>query len=153
METWFGLPSQYSNKGYALILDAILAVLLFTAIYGMASQFSANNQQSSVSNVSVQKMLNDSLDELDQRNALQTLNMNLVQQLLNQSLPKNITWGLTIIEYEFNGNAFQATQQWTAGNKLNEQTHSLNQAGRMFLRFQDGKIYRYYWAELEAGQT
>ena len=49
-------------------------------------------------------MLNDSLSLLDQRNALSTLNLNLIQTLLNQSLPKTITWKLIITEYQFENN-------------------------------------------------
>ncbi|MDO8427995.1 MAG: hypothetical protein Q7S92_02165 [Candidatus Diapherotrites archaeon] len=148
MEKSHNLRLRYSNKGYALILDAVLAMIIFISLYTLLANYSFN-EKNSLGTINVQKRINDTLDLLDERNALESLNADLLTRLINSSLPANWKWKLTLKEYTFSENQFSLVSEQKLGNTFNSNTGKQNKGRRMFLTFKDGKIYRYYLAELE----
>jgi hypothetical protein len=150
MEKWPHLPLRFSAKGYVLLFDALLAIVIFSLLLSATTDVQLDENKT-FGKIQLQKQLNDSLDLLDKRDTLESLDPNVLEDNLNAILPPNVDWRLTLTGYEFKNDEFKFKQTVQAGNlsaSLNDR--ELNTSERIFFTIKNEAVDQYFIAVLEA---
>ena len=94
------------NKGFVLVLDALLAVILFISLM-QAIETNYFLSQESFNTIQIERMSNDALTLMDNKNAWKSMNPSLIDENLEAILPQNISRKIIIKSYDYNAeNAF-----------------------------------------------
>lgn len=146
--------STAKQKGYAISIDAIFAIIVFMAMISLINYESFGSSTTAIAKLEIQKNMDDVLQALDKKETLQTLNATLIESKINALLPANYKWVLTIEVFEDTREGFEKLSETSFGHTDESRAgEELIGGRRLFLIFDGAEISRYcsakylVWAE------
>ena len=141
------LHSKYSGegKGYVLSLDALMALLILITFIGAAGFSFLQESGNVIAKGETKKVMDDTMDVLDRENVLEGLDVAIIEEKINSSLPKNIFWKVKIEEFEYSQNNFTLRNTYSLGDTTTSLADiEFVKGRRLFLTFEDREILRFY---------
>ncbi len=132
-----------NNNGFILVLDALLAVILFISLMqAIETNYFADRE--SFNAIQLERLSNDALTLMDGKSAWKSLSSSLIDENLVLILPENISKKLVIRTYDYNAeNAFfQDANYFSIDNGLNAKQNAFS-GTHYYLNF-DNNNTRYY---------
>jgi hypothetical protein len=134
-----------TEKGYALSLDALLALFLFMSLLAFLQLNIFPRTEFGLELLSQQQRMDDLFDLLDDNQTLQSMDANAIQQQIDAVNGFQFNYRIEIEEYRYQANDFTLNNSITFGEELaNKRTVH---GRRLFLTFDNDAIEYYYTAE------
>ena len=134
------------NKGFALTLDATLAIMvlaLFLMVYAFLSYQAMEDPHIPLV---LEKEADDLLIVLDKTGVLSSRNVSLINQTMNQTLPGYLSWNMEMEYYNYtDGFALEANETF-GGNYSEVEKRAVAQ--REFVVFENRSVTHYGIARL-----
>ena len=137
-----------NKKGFALSLDAFLAITIFIVLVITANAIFSEEFSPAIEKTSTLKMANDLMDLLDYEDKLENADAQLLEEEINLALPERLDWKMEIETYTYNGVDFDLVSTQLLGDLSEDLTDKdLIKTRRLFLTFEDNQIKNYNNAE------
>src|SRR3989338_8232401 len=130
------------NKGYAYMIDALFALVLFGLMLNAAVSLNQIKEIDTVKTYNLTKICDDALFILDEKKILETFEIELIKESLNEILPENIDWKIEVEKFSFNGATFSSNNVFIVQSDFNTVKDVV--ANRVFFDTQANQIQNYY---------
>lgn len=134
------------SRGFALSIDALLAVVIAGIFVLTIAFLSGNAKESPYPKLIMKKQANDVLIVLDKTGELALSNSTVLNTSVNQLLPSSLTWKMNVYYYNYSS-GFNPANNLTLGSNYSSDDTIVG-AQREFVTFSNSSVEYYGIAEL-----
>ena len=135
------------KKGFAFILDAILAIILLSAFMGLTLNTINTKKINEFDGLSKNILANDLLEAMQKEGSLQTMDTRRITEKINLQLPISNGWKAEIKKYEFNSltGSFELKEIELLGNQEESlKNKTMIKVKRFWMDYSNNKIHNYF---------
>ncbi len=134
------------SKGFALSIDALLAIVIAAILIFTIAFLSGNAKESQYQNLIMKKQINDVLIVMDKTGEFASMNSTLINASITELFPSSYSWRLKMSYYNYS-NGFELEDGFIIGNNQSASDETI-ESHREFITFSNSSVIYYGTAEL-----